>query len=237
MLALGSLEIVSDVLGVYIKSCTVDNTIALTFDDGPYLYTSDLLDLLSQYDAKATFFITGNSLGKGRIDDPSTEWPSIIRRMYADGHQIASHTWSHADLSAAGADRRNTELSYNEMAFRNILGLFPTYMRPPKGTCTKDSGCLARATELKLHVVTWDLDTKDFENNTPDTIQKSKDLFDQGLGTKNIVLSHDIQQETVAEFAEYMLKRAQEQGLRFATVGECLGDAEENWYIQAPASK
>lgn len=223
--------------GTYIKSCTVENTIALTFDDGPYLYTAELLDLLRSFNAKATFFITGNNLGKGRIDDPSTKWPSILRRIHADGHQIASHTWSHADLSLASPERRNTELGYNEMAIRNVLGFIPTYMRPPKGTCTKDSGCLDRAQELKLHVVNWDLDTKDFENNTPSTIGKSKELFDAGVGNKKIVLAHDIQEQTVLELAEYMLKKVQEEGLKFATVGECLGDAKENWYIQAPASK
>lgn len=123
------------------------------------------------------------------------------------------------------------------MAIRNILGFFPTYMRPPKGTCTKDSGCLDKTQELNLHVVTWDLDTKDFVNNTPDTIGKSKEIFDQGLTTKNIVLSHDIQEQTVLVLAEYMLKKAEEAGLKTSTVGGCLGDPEENWYIQAPASK
>lgn len=112
-------------------------------------------------------------------------------------------------------------------------------MRPPKGTCSRVSGCMDRATELGYHVITWDLDTKDYENNTPETIQKSKDIFDDGFnGTASkIVLSHDIQKETVAELAEYMLKGVKAKGFKTVTVGECLGDPKENWYIQAEIGK
>jgi peptidoglycan/xylan/chitin deacetylase (PgdA/CDA1 family) len=68
--------------------CKNPGTIALTFDDGPYNYTSHLLEVLAAYGAKATFFITGNNLGKGQIDIEETGWPDIIRRMHADGHQV-----------------------------------------------------------------------------------------------------------------------------------------------------
>lgn len=228
-------DLIVRLTGVYIKTCTKEKVVALTFDDGPYSYTTELLDLLRENDVKATFFINGNNIGKGRIDDPDTEWAAIIRRTYDDGHQIASHSWSHLDLSAADDERRTSELVYNEMAIRNVLGFFPTYMRPPKGTCTIASGCMDVATELGYHVVTWDVDTKDFENNTPDTLQKAKDLFDAGFnGTQSrIVLAHDIQEQTVAELAEYMIKKVQDAGYETVTVGECLGDPEENWYIQA----
>jgi peptidoglycan/xylan/chitin deacetylase (PgdA/CDA1 family) len=63
-----------------IDHCTTPGTIALTFDDGPYNYTS--------HGAKATFFITGNNLGKGQIDVEENGWPAVIRRMHAEGHQV-----------------------------------------------------------------------------------------------------------------------------------------------------
>jgi hypothetical protein len=81
---------------VRINDCTKPGVIALTFDDGPYFYTNDLLDLLDRYNAKVTFFISmlfivfvrkslahlllaGNNLGKGEIDDCSTGYPAIIQ--------------------------------------------------------------------------------------------------------------------------------------------------------------
>jgi len=115
--------------GIY--TCTNKNHVALTYDDGPYIFTADLLDILAEYNAKATFFITGNNMGKGEIDNETTGYPQIIKRMHKEGHQIASHTWTHQNLSSATPEHRENQIYYNEMAIRNVLGFIPTYMRPP----------------------------------------------------------------------------------------------------------
>jgi peptidoglycan/xylan/chitin deacetylase (PgdA/CDA1 family) len=52
---------------------------ALTFDDGPGIYTSHILDLFDQYNASATFFIVGNNNGRGEIDNTSLPWPGLIK--------------------------------------------------------------------------------------------------------------------------------------------------------------
>jgi peptidoglycan/xylan/chitin deacetylase (PgdA/CDA1 family) len=108
--------------------------VAITYDDGPYIYTNQVLDQFAEYGFKATFFITGNNLGKGAIDT-TENWASVIRRMDAEGHQVASHTWSHQDLSAITDAQRYDQMVKNEMAIRNILGKYPTYMRPPYSSC------------------------------------------------------------------------------------------------------
>ncbi|TIC89407.1 Chitin deacetylase [Colletotrichum higginsianum] len=100
--------------GVY--SCVNPGDVALTYDDGPASYTNDLLDLLKKYNAKATFMITGNNNAKGEIDDAAFPWVSTIKRMYADGHQIASHTWSHADLCKITSAQRRDEMYKLEMS-------------------------------------------------------------------------------------------------------------------------
>ena len=53
--------------------------VALTYDDGPGDFTAEMLDLLAEYDAKVTFFVTGVNNNKGRIDDPATPWPAVLR--------------------------------------------------------------------------------------------------------------------------------------------------------------
>jgi peptidoglycan/xylan/chitin deacetylase (PgdA/CDA1 family) len=81
------------------------------------------------------------------INDPSTPYPAIIRvgsprhnefarantnsqqRMHAEGHQIASHTWSHENASALTNNQFTNQMVWNEIAFNSILGFFPTYMR------------------------------------------------------------------------------------------------------------
>lgn len=142
-------------LGVY--SCTNKNVVALTFDDGPYIYTSAILDVLKAYNAKATFFITGNNMGKGEIDDVATGYPQIIQRMYAEGHQIAAHTWTHQNLSALTDTQRENQMYYLEMALQNILGFFPTYMRPPFSAC--NAACQATMLKLGYHAIYFNLDS------------------------------------------------------------------------------
>ena len=55
--------------------------------------------------------------------------------MYDGDHQLASHTWSHADLCNITSAQRKDEMYKNEMALRNIVGVIPTYMRPPYSSC------------------------------------------------------------------------------------------------------
>ena len=94
---------------------------ALTFDDGPSEYTSELFDLLEAYGAKATFFVGGNINGRGQIDT-TTKWLELIQRAVVEHHQVASHTFSHVHLSQVSSDVRKTELHKNERALSNILG-------------------------------------------------------------------------------------------------------------------
>ena len=138
--------------GLDIRRCTEPGKIALTFDDGPWRYTSELLDLLDKNeDVKATFFVVGNNAEHGRIDDPKTKYPKILRRMHDAGHQIGSHTWTHADLQKLDTAGRREEILKNEEAFANILGFFPTYLRPPYTDCRED--CIADLGALGYHVV------------------------------------------------------------------------------------
>lgn len=117
--------------GVDIRHCTQHGKIALTFDDGPSAYTSALLDILGAYGAHATFFVVGDTGGQGALNDATTPWPALLKRMVAEGHQIGSHTWSHADISALTAPQRREQMLATEAALADVLGYFPTYMRPP----------------------------------------------------------------------------------------------------------
>jgi peptidoglycan/xylan/chitin deacetylase (PgdA/CDA1 family) len=73
-------------VGQVIYSCTVPGVVALTFDDGPYDYTIDLLNKLEAAGHRATFFLNGDNYGY--IYDYNT----TLQRQVAGGHQICSHT-------------------------------------------------------------------------------------------------------------------------------------------------
>ncbi|KAJ2980481.1 hypothetical protein NUW58_g6933 [Xylaria curta] len=221
--------------GVGIYDCVNDGDIALTFDDGPYNYTGDLLDKLKKYQAKATFFITGTNLHKGKINDPSTPWPSIIQRMAAEGHQIASHTWSHENYSQLTTAQFQTQMYWNEIALNDILGYFPTYMRPPYSICPSNT-CGSQLANLGYHVIYFDLDTEGYLHDSPSQIQVSKDIWDDTVPGTNpcrnsfLQIEHDIHDQVVHTLTDYILDSLFKSGYRSVTVGQCLGDPPENWY-------
>lgn len=209
--------------GVTINTCNVPGTVAITFDDGPHIYTSQLLDLLARYGAKSTFFLNGLNFG----DIRQAPNPDVVRRMVAEGHQVGSHTYQHADLNAIDSNARRQQMGLQEEAIRDILGFFPTYMRPPYGNC--DGACLADMNALGYHVINWSLDSRDWELN----VQNSINIFDGNVQSQTISLEHDVHATTVQQLAEHFLQTVRNRGLRAVTVGECLGDSSGNWYRDA----
>lgn len=83
-----------------------------------------MLDLLKAYNAKATFFINANNNGKGQIQE---NWRPVIEKMMADGHQVASHSYAHMDLSKITQQQRIDQMVFNEMSINDIIGMIPTY--------------------------------------------------------------------------------------------------------------
>jgi peptidoglycan/xylan/chitin deacetylase (PgdA/CDA1 family) len=73
-------------VGQVIFSCTQPGTMALTFDDGPFAYTSQVLDKLDAAGAKGTFFVNGRNYGS------ITDYAGVVQRMVNSGHQVGSHT-------------------------------------------------------------------------------------------------------------------------------------------------
>ncbi|KAH7085739.1 glycoside hydrolase/deacetylase [Paraphoma chrysanthemicola] len=225
--------------GMGIDHCAKPGTIALTFDDGPYNYTSHLLDVLAAYGAKATFFITGNNLGKGQIDIEETGWPSVIRRMHADGHQIAGHSWGHFNMSSLNETEVTNQIVYLEMALRNILGFIPTYFRPPYDDCTTDV-CKSVLKKLGYHITYQNVVNNDWQNDDGMKIEATKEKFLASMRQTNprdsnyIFLLHDTHYQSSWNLTGYMMDYFELFNFsRSVTVGECMGDPKANWYRAA----
>ena len=75
-------------VGQIITSCTEPGTVAITFDDGPHIYTQGVLDILRDNNVKATFFVNGQNWGN--INDEANK--ATVRRILDDGHHLGSHT-------------------------------------------------------------------------------------------------------------------------------------------------
>ncbi|HVP53454.1 MAG TPA: polysaccharide deacetylase family protein [Candidatus Eisenbacteria bacterium] len=97
--------------------------IAITFDDGPDpQWTPKILDVLKEKNVKATFFLIGVEAQK---------YPSITKRVYAEGHEIGNHTFTHPDISSVSKRYFEVELNLTERFFEGKLGVKPVLFRPP----------------------------------------------------------------------------------------------------------
>ncbi|KAK4451229.1 hypothetical protein QBC34DRAFT_484090 [Podospora aff. communis PSN243] len=228
--------------GTNVASCTVPGKLALTFDDGPDVHTSDVLDLLKKNNAKATFFIVGDNgrWGRKNTGDPTGPYPALLKRMHDEGHQLGSHSWSHANFTKLTSQGRREELLKVESMFASVLGFIPTYFRPPY--TSYDDATNQDLKTLGYHNLNFDLDTEDYKNDTELSRGFITSGFSQAAANKKInsgkpssliTLLHDVNEKSVYEFLPWVIYEAKNAGYDLVTVGECLGDPSNYWYRDA----
>ncbi|KAF8909337.1 hypothetical protein CPB84DRAFT_1673746, partial [Gymnopilus junonius] len=145
-----------------ITRCTVPDTVALTFDDGPFNYIYNISNTLKANSAIATFFFNGCIYSRENVER--------VKYVFEQGHQVASHTWSHPEL-----DEPMVSVLYaTDKALQRITitGAVPAFMRPPYGNYDRNVLDLIGARQQSA--VTWDFDSGD---STGVSTSKRKALY------------------------------------------------------------
>lgn len=159
-----------------IYGCPQDHHWALTFDDGPSNYTSELLDILDKEDVKATFCVMGAHV---------EQYPDVLKRAYESGHQIASHTFSHPHLMSLSNEEIIYEVKATEEAIEKVIGIKPHYIRPPFGEA--DARVKGLLKSMGYKVLLWNVDPTDYDvymlRNVSSVIQGSFRMAAQGNDT------------------------------------------------------
>ena len=189
-----------------------ENLCALTFDDGPSIFTPQLLDMLKSYQIPATFFMLGQMVN---------HYPEIALRVAEEGHEIASHTYSHKNLRKLSFDgqKRELTLGYDSLA---ALGIIPTFMRPPYGSY--DQRTVEIAASLGMDVVLWSMDSKDWKH-LPDNYTQLASVrgTPYELGEmRGVFLFHDIHKTTVDDLPRIVTQLREAGCQRFVTLSEYL---------------
>ncbi|TDC86698.1 hydrolase, partial [Nonomuraea deserti] len=186
--------------------CRRVKCVALTFDDGPGRYTDTLLRHLAAHRARATFFVVGQNVAAN---------PGIVRRTYAAGHEIAGHTWSHADLTKLSATGIRSQLTRTDRAIKAATGVTPRLIRPPYG---------AFNTAVRLQsprpLVMWSVDTLDWLHR--DSARVARKAV-RSARPGSIILFHDIHPTTVRAIPR-VLRKLSARGYHFVTVSRLYGD-------------
>ncbi|HET9171350.1 MAG TPA: polysaccharide deacetylase family protein [Actinospica sp.] len=169
--------------------------IALTLDDGPNpVYTPQVLDILRQYNIKATFNMIGQQVGANL---------SLVREVSAAGHVITNHTWDHADLSHLSYAQVLSQMDRCNDALANA-NQTPTIFRAPYGNWSKATfqACAAR----NLTPVDWSVDTRDWDTSHTDTQDIVRTVL-KSTRAHDIILNHDgggNRRNTVAALKQYI---------------------------------
>lgn len=179
--------------------------IALTFDDGPSaLTTPELLDGLKARGVPATFFVLGMEAERE---------PELLRRMQAEGHQVAQHTYSHAKLSECSDALLAEELTRTNEILTEILGEGDYWLRPPYGLIRAE-----QCRKVTVPLITWSVDSEDWKLRETEPVRR-RVLELSGNG--DIILMHDIHPTTVRA-ALQIVDELQVQGYTFLTVEELM---------------
>ncbi|WP_433229418.1 polysaccharide deacetylase family protein [Actinomadura formosensis] len=151
--------------------------VALTFDDGPDVYTPQILEVLRAYNVRATFFMMG---------EKATAHPDLVRAVVAGGHLAQNHSWDHPHMTDLDPAAVRRQLADTNAAITRAGAPRPTQFRPPFGDTDGIVDGQARA--LGLRVVRWSVDTTDWRGRRPADIAAT--VLDQAV-PGSVVLMHD----------------------------------------------
>jgi peptidoglycan/xylan/chitin deacetylase (PgdA/CDA1 family) len=185
--------------------------VALTFDDGPSVYTPQVLRILRRFKIHATFFLIGEQVRPNA---------SLVREELAEGNAVGDHTWSHANVSGGGSFA-HSQISRTRSAIRSASGYYtPCLFRAPGGAVSGALFPVARS--LGMLTIQWDVDPRDWSR--PGTGSIYSTVVGQAR-RESIILMHDgggPRNETVAALPE-IIRTLRSRGYGFETVPDLLG--------------
>lgn len=215
----------------------VPKKLAITFDDGPDPeYTPQVLDTLHDLKVPATFFVVGRNVENA---------PDLVRRIYDEGHEIGSHTFTHADLGAVDRRRVRLELNATQRAIQSITGHSTVLFRPPFNADSEPQAPtevvpVDLADALGYTTVAEKIDPQDWDLSVhlPDGETRPKNADDiagfierkvlEEAGKRddgNIILLHDAggdRTQTLAALRKFVPK-LRAQGFEFVPVSRLMG--------------
>jgi peptidoglycan/xylan/chitin deacetylase (PgdA/CDA1 family) len=215
-------------MGTITSVDTREHVAALTFDDGPNpACTPRLLDLLERHQARATFFVVGETAHK---------YPDLIRRMAQSGHALGNHSWDHPAFPLIPGRERRAQI---RACAKAIAPYGQRLFRPPFGA--QDMASRLSVFWLGYRVVTWNVVAEDWlDHEAEQMVHHVRERVRPG----SIVLFHDALHDIIEE--RYMNREPTLQAVarlleelgarfRFVTVPELLHHGRPrrvNWSYQ-----
>jgi peptidoglycan-N-acetylglucosamine deacetylase len=195
--------------------------VALTFDDGPSVWTDPIVDQLERHGGHGTFFVIGDAID-------GDEQLATLQRLVDGEHEVGNHTWSHPDLRTLADDDIRDEMLRTGARIEEVLGVKPGYWRAPFFRC--DVRVRAAVGDLAGHEVWHSVVPGDWELPAAETASRVL----AGLQPGDIVVLHDGRpanepanlswptRDATVEAVGLILDEMTARGLRSVTVSELL---------------
>lgn len=178
--------------------------IYLSFDDGPNpAITSFVLDELSKFNAKATFFCIGNNVAK---------YPQLYQRILDEGHAVGNHTYDHLN------GWKTNKKDYLDNILKAKKYIDADLFRPPYGRISRAQANALKSAEVQFHTVMWSVLSGDFDNRI--SPEKCYDNVLKNASNGSIVVFHDSEKaKTRMQYAlPLVLQYFYEQGFVFEKI-------------------
>lgn len=176
--------------------------IALTFDDGPRAEsTNAILDVLEQYNCRASFFVLGSRAANEK---------TTLKRAAALGCDIGNHSYSHTRLSTLNKKGRIKEIAKTNNVLKKLINKKARFVRTPYG---QTAGVTKH---INYPIILWNVDTEDWKTLKPKKIIKAAT---GNIKDGDIILMHDIYNST-AQAVETIVPRLLKKGYQLVTISE-----------------
>ena len=169
--------------------------------------TQQLIDILGQYNVKATFFVVGEWVDK---------YPESVKALSDAGHEVMCHSNDHAHFNSLSADQIVTDITACSEKIKSVTGVAPTLFRPPFGEY--DDHVVTTVRGMGLEIIQWDVDSLDWKDYDAPTIT---DRVTSRVSPGSIILFHNAAlhtPEALPSILEYLIG----QGYQIVPVSELI---------------
>ncbi|WP_188455500.1 polysaccharide deacetylase family protein [Virgibacillus oceani] len=204
-------------------SPTNEKTVYLTFDDGPTAATTDILNTLNQFNAKATFFM---------LEPSMTELPEVVDKIVKEGHAVGLHGVTHNQNKFYKSEQSALEeMNAAQQTLQSITGIKSSLIRTPYGSVpylTESYREVLAGNGFKLW--DWNVDSSDWSLSSDEyvgtVIKQIEDLVNAGVAP--IILMHD--KANTANHLSMLLTYLSEHGFHTKKIEENLQPYNFNCY-------
>ena len=186
--------------------------VALTYDDGPSIYTPRVLKTLKENNSVATFFVVGNRV---------PTYSDTVKKAHDMGCEIGNHTYEHKNLTRVSEAEVKRQITKTNRNVKKVTGQAPVIVRPTGGATNANV-----KQWVGMPSIIWSIDTLDWKTRNADSTKKA--VLDH-VKDGDIVLMHDLYSAT-ASASETIIPELVKRGYQLVTVSElaeCRGGMKE----------